>query len=251
MGKYTPFQVPYVYIFGAFLLGLCGAAIVFHPTGRLLSLMYHWQTLLAGSFAIGAAYMGGYFLRQSDERLRRRKAKAARALLSEYLSDMQTVLVETIRIGIELLPLARGPRFAMQIDEAFWTDVQMPVVNSDIVNCFKDNVELSEDELSDALVVFLREWQIHRSRLTGKLEDLRFPSRNGVLRSVAPHSIAISIRDACKLHASLTKLYPLAREDKDAVIGVPDDEDIRGAYILAGFRDDVAPEFFDLIDGGR
>lgn len=200
----------------------------FASVGDAVWLRYwkEWQTLIAGLVAIGAALIGGHYIKKQIEQTANleqdriaREFGAVRAMMPIYLDKL---IDHILHCGRELRAL-----FMMDSVGALPTQRQaawFPVLPIDVAEFLRSAVLRASPEVRAPIIIILAELQVFHARLT----DLESTARRGV-HSVSP-MFGDYILQAMDLHARCVAMLPYARNQSE---DLPTAAMIRGLYLSA------------------
>jgi len=175
-----------------------------------------WETLLTGIAAVIAAGLTIVKLSQQinqTEQLaadhRRRRARAARAMLPLALSEIGEYSTDCI-IGSYAL------RLCFQDDGTFdWSRVDttlaawpIPRLPENVLPVLKECIEFCDDSPAESLAVLVRHFQVQNLRLA---QDISWLRRNDGVHSISLTDIELRMLDAAELYARAGLLLPFAR----------------------------------------
>jgi hypothetical protein len=210
---------------------MSGLANIFRDQGPL----DHWQTLVAGSLAIVAALIGGYFIHRQivagnaieADRLKR-KFDAARAVLPLTLST----LTEYARSANEHLKLILATKNGEAIPRQS-APAAPPTVPQIVIDDLRGMIEYSDEPIRGSLRIFVGRLQIQSARLSTLTTHLRDTHDNSW--SVTASNVESSILDTAEIFARCALLFKFARGDGGAMPGGPSQSDIKSALNQTGF----------------
>ncbi len=197
-----------------------------------------WQTLIAGLIAIGAAFIGGYFVNaqikltkaQEDDRRRRRHA-ATRATMPLTLS----ALMEYARLcgrALRQLYLAT-PGEAARAEQM--TGFDLPPVPGDKIAALAEIIEAGDPAVGEAIADLLSNLQVQDGRLRSTKADILDP--HNPLRSIMKRELETYIIDAADLYARCEGMLDYARRTAETVGGEPSAADLKRALTLMSFHE--------------
>lgn len=228
-------------IFWSLIVGLLawrvGAYADDHDLFREEGPIDRWQTLIAGVIAIGAAFVGGYFVNaqiklakdQEAERQRRRQA-ATRATMPLTLSAVMEYARGCGQALRRLYLATPGEAARAEQMEAF----ELPPVPGNKIAALVEIIEAGEPEVGRAIASLLRNLQVQDGRLRSTKADILDP--HGHTQSVIKLVLEDYIIDAADVYARCEGMLGYAREEADTVGGDPSAADLRRALTLMGFH---------------
>ena len=227
------------------LVGVANGRHLFRTGGPI----DHWQTLIAGALAIGAAFIGGAFVnaqirlarQQEDERLRRRHA-ATRATMPLTLSG----LMEYARLcgrALRVLHLStRGESIRAAQIEGF----DIPPVPADKITALAEIIEAGRPDVGKAIAKLLSQLQVQDGRLRSTKADILDP--HNPLRSLPKITLEDYILDVADLHARCEGMLDYAREESEDVSDKPSAIDLKRALKLMNFHEQTFDRLKATVD---
>lgn len=206
----------------------------------LLHSVERWQTLIAGTLAIAAAFIGGLFInrqiRQTErierQRLERRHA-ALRAMMPLALSDLMGYCYAA---AAQLRAIYSGSRDGIIPDGNI--NPRFPSVPAEPLILFRDLIEVSDSNFCHLLAKLLAKIQLQSSRVRG-LENAEFQTRPSMHLS---STIEQYIIDTATLYAYAAVLFEYARAETNSVPSFVEWASVHSALNNLGFwqPDDTA-----------
>ena len=189
-----------------------------------------WQTLIAGSFAILAALIGGGFLNtqiQASEALvnkqirasedlenvrRCRKFAAARAVLPLTLSSLCEYARRSAVALKKILGQRRGELILGEINLP-----EFPSLPTEVIKELREVIEFGDDKISEAIESLLREIQVQAARLNNLWQEKSAPEK----KNTSVVDVEEYVLDTASIYARSSALFDYARKESDIVPGDP------------------------------
>lgn len=200
-------------------------------------ILYHYQTLFAGAFAIVAAVVtvwGMWIISNSE---RRRRLSACRAMMPADLSAISRYARESARTTIEILQRIKkgdhtGPAPAI-------TDIPPHVFDR-----LQTTVEQLDRRDVSAVCELLGSYQIHRSRFATAVEGYNDPdSVGGIFLDDAADDLEIALLENVRLQLITNKLFDFARRRTKHIPPLVFTEDnLENAKRRLGIAANVSPD---------
>lgn len=176
---------------------------------RLLKVAFDWQNLLAGFFAIGAAFVGGFFIQQQvkqserqEEKRRAMEERAAMAVLPLALSE----LIQYARDCIQLLsPYVDDPPASTMSNS-----VEAPRIPENTTTALQLCARFAEPHNADKIAKALGKLQVQQARLRDWIEEVRG-------QQISPRQRLQGLgymRDAADLYAAIADLFGYSRNEE-------------------------------------
>ena len=205
----------------------------------------HWQTLIAGFFAIGAALIGGqYILRQIDEaRLegnesRSRKFKALRAVLPLTLSYIMVYLRDS---GTALKQI-----YKQKEDQVIPGTIELPtfpVLPKDVVSQLQEIVETGSEEVGDLVSDMLAKIQVQSARVESLISWRRHPDSTLITTT----NIERYIIDTAEIYCIASGMFDFARRKSNVVCNETTQDGLASALNQLGFWSEDYPSVHNLM----
>lgn len=211
-------------------------SIIEHLWTGFWNMLDHWQALVAGEIAIGAAYLTVRALRQQARDDRERKSRAARALLPAALASMGDYTAATVW----WLTDARLPAQIMEVDADTSKRVppgHLPQPEISVFDILRECVEHSDPEPAQVIAGLLSKMQVHRSRLSALHDRLTNPRHYSAARVLLGAEIDQYIAHAVTLHAMCDRLFPFARMKTNAAPAPIDLDAVTAAFHECGLSE--------------
>lgn len=193
---------------------------------HLISLLYIWQTEIAGVFAIWAATIGGAFIFYQtnaaaalEQTRRERRAVALRASLPMVLSDLCDYAVICSKKLLYLLP---DPG----TDVTLMGGSPIPPLPDDLLPSLIEIIEISHAEYIRPFADLIKSLQVQRASLRKTLADS--PTGHLITRENLIHEI---IR-AAEVYARCSQQFPYARGETTNPSAVPSQNDLQSALLI-------------------
>ncbi len=175
-----------------------------------------WETLVTGFAAVVAAGVTicrlNAQIKQAGDlaaEQRRRKARAAQAMLPLALSELGEYATACIAGLYSLRPCFTGDggldRSAATNELAKWSPPTLP---ENVLSLLKDCIEFCEDRPAEAIRDLVRHFQIQHLRIVEDIARLRL---NDGVRLLLWANIEQAIQDAAELYARGALVFPFAR----------------------------------------
>jgi hypothetical protein len=202
----------------------------------IVACLKDWQTLIAGAFAIGAAFIGGHYImeqvredrRQEGHRLERAYA-GARASMPLALSAVSEYAMECGRVLRPLHAQARDETISHQ-------EVVIPPLPVEVIAAFQRIIETTADQnVSDVFARFLSALQVQSARLRSVAANLSPFAPSSVI--VVSAELEDRILDAAVIWARAAALFEFARGKSDSPPLEFNGRDRLTALHLMGFYD--------------
>jgi len=208
-----------------------------------------WETLLTGFGAVAAAVATVLYTRRTisqtrdlENDRRHRRERAARATLPlaltalcDYASECMK-WAERIRNCVNAdggLDQARAQQSANE-----WV---VPNIPQDAVSVLKECIEYAGDEAAEAMSNLMLHLQIHHTRLTYIVSDLRFDASE---RTVGAGNVDTALVDAAEVYGRCSTLLPFARGACDGPFS-PQAKSIRQALLHAQVDENTCEHAYD------
>jgi hypothetical protein len=211
----------------------------------LVKWAFDWQQLLGSVLALGAAFIGAYYLRQQiklaqdqeTERQRRRFA-AARSVLPLTLSSLTKYATQCAALLRSIHSQAHGhnvPRSALQ-------GQVLPALPPGLSRDLPAMIEASDSDTGSAISSLLGLVQYQHSRLEGLLTPQR-----------ATHLVLLSnieqyLIDAAEVLAKVNALFDFARGEANQIPTKPTRQKMHSALFLLGVDRTTYPDIYATVD---
>jgi hypothetical protein len=220
-------------VFGFVLGAIANSAmlpnkLLLGPEGRL-----QWETLLAFAAAAATVFYTHRMISQTsdveDDR-RHRRERAARATLPLALTALCNYATECMTWAEKILGCVdadgRLDKNRAQPIAIKWV---VPNIPPEAVSVLKECVEYADDEAAEAMSTLMLHLQIHHTRLTYIVSDLRLDASE---RTVDAGNVDTALVDAAEVYGRCSTLLPFARGAGDGPF-CPEAGDIQRALLHA------------------
>jgi len=166
-----------------------------------------WQSLNVGFLAFASSIVAFSIARYNAEKQRKREFVAAKAFLSEALSELSVYFQQSATLYTEAYKRASDDqgRCKLPLESA------LPILPRDYRAVFSSCIHSATPEVGEHLAKILSLLQIHIARLTGEYYEFK-PESNMVKR---PSNIMSNIYCLGKLQALVNKTFSFARGEED------------------------------------
>jgi hypothetical protein len=194
-----------------------------------------WEILLTGVAALlaagGTIFMLNRQIRQTGEIAtdqRRRRARAARAILPLALSEVAEYATACIN-GLYALRTSFRQDGSLDQSHAIapWT---LPRLPENVLSSLKECIEFVDDTAAETMTNLIRHFQVQNSGIASTMARLRL---NDGVHLVMWANIEKIVVDAAELHARASVLFPFARGDDHRILKISR-SDIYTALFVAG-----------------
>lgn len=216
------------------------------PHGDVEYWLFRYQTLIAGTFAIGAAAIGAHAvqqqMKQADtlaEGARQRKARATRTMLPSALASIMDYSEQCLTAMNGLRGQCVGHTLPSPVPEPPGL-IETP---DDALALMRDYVEHANDEAALAIATLISKLQVQRSRSAEV-----FRHAHGIPARATPLSLNLEtyLVDAAELYARAAVLFGHAREAQ--AVPALTSGDVRSALNLMGMNDLTDAELYGRLD---
>jgi hypothetical protein len=222
------------------------------------TLIYDWQTLLAGTLALIGALLTvlaivrqirsahddansqiratkedtdrqiGWTVRLEAER-RRRDERAAKAVLPLAISPLIQYALDCLSL---LSEASEGD------DEAEFGDHRIPIIPTNVITPLREVARHADETVSKQVETVLSKLQVQHARLTGQLARKPLDGK----RRLSRYELSGLVWDAADLYAQIARLFSYAR-DEDALRTPATAEEIMTPVRIAG----IYPETHSIL----
>jgi len=181
---------------------------LFHAAATAISVVDHWQTLIAGCLALTGAWLTVRKIRQQIDQANAlekdrllREERAARIMLPMALSALQQYAIDCIKL---LLPFA--PTSAAQSSEVH-AGMTAPHIPANALEPIQTSAKFADDDIAEQIGGLVRWLQVQHARLEGLIER----ASERVTKRINKAEAITAIIDAAELHARVGGLFPYSR----------------------------------------
>ena len=206
----------------------------------------HWQTLLTGFFALGAAYItvrgiqGQIANDRAIETSRRKREEAqglreedsARVVMPLALSELNQYASDCMRLLTELIPQP-GPLAARNV---FAAGIIAPRIADNVIDTLQLCARYAPQDIVDQIAGLLSMLQVQNARLRGLV------SRN-IGRAISVPELVNATLDAADVYARSAALYEYSRNE-EMLRRVPEPDRIRNALHAVSIWEQGQPEIY-------
>jgi hypothetical protein len=167
-----------------------------------IKLIYDWQTLIAGLFALTGALWTVKKIRDQiqqtrviTEDIRKRDELAARSVLPLALSELTSYALQCMRL---MLLISKG-----EVPKG----MEIPILQKDVISVLQESARYAQDDIASKIWVLLSKLQVQQSRLRALLIE-----KSG--RALHENDVVENTLDAADIHAKTAELYTYARDEE-------------------------------------
>ena len=197
-----------------------------------------WQSLNVGILAFASSIIAFSIARYNAEKQRKREFVAAKAFLSEALSELSVYLKQSATLYIEAYKRASNDqdRCNTPLDSA------LPELPNNYRAVFSNCIHSATPDVGEHLAKILSLLQIHIARLTSEYEEFN-PNSNMVK---IPSNIMSNIYHLGKLQALVNKTFSFARSEEDLDYSPLTRDDLVTAFINLDIEIEQIEDLFEF-----
>lgn len=199
-----------------------------------------WQALNVGVLAFLASIIALRTVRLQERARARREFDAARAFLSQALSDLAEYCHECAILLID----ARA-RSAGRVTDVIDRDWLIPVFPEDTYRTFDRIIQTAQATEAGYVATMISELQVHRSRIRGLVQR---GSRGTELNRLTAHSATSYLAALVMIRAKIDVLLPFSRSEVPTINPHISERDIYTALRLLGLFPEQESELLELAE---
>lgn len=205
------------------------------------AVLYHWQTLLAGSFAILAAWITVGQMRKEATNRRQRRLNASRAMMPNDLSAIVQYANDCVRATHQAYRIVR--KHSTDRESGELERIVVPVLPERVFGNLQAIIEQADNCDIPALSSLLRCHQVQTSRLSGEIAYLKNPRPLEVTRVVTEDNILWTLKKTVELFLIASKMFQYSRGEQENIPPLKySPEDLHNAFWSLGISDASFPE---------
>lgn len=208
------------------------------------SILYQWQTLIAGGLATLAAVGTIVYLWREASDQRRRRLAACRAMMPSDLSTICRYVGECLSIADQAVRRVRENGTNEKRGDL--KAIVVVFLPERVLGNIQALIEQSHDRDVPALCALLECYQVQHARLSSEVEDLNNPTRLGSFRVMTEDNMLFTVRRTVELYLIATKMFPFARRKAKHIPALKYSEsEISNAFSALGVLDVFPKDFTD------